>query len=107
MPAREIRAVGNHVVLELISVERELFRKRGQIYVPSEDAEETFRPIVYNIGKDVEDPDFKVGDEVTFNPYDMKGVSGEEGRKFVVTRDISIMAVVKSTVPEEKLTTIS
>lgn len=90
----DVKAVGNYVVLKFISVERELYRKRGEIWVPGEGDSEAFKAVVHHIGPEVSEPVFKVGDEVVFNQYDMKAVGDEDGDKYGIVQGHNIMAIL-------------
>lgn len=93
---KDVKAVGRFVVLKFISVERELFRKRGDIWVPGDGEKETFKALIHDIGPEVENPSFKVGDEVIFNQYDMKGVEDKDDNRFGIVQGDSVMAILET-----------
>ncbi len=92
----DVKATGNYVVLKFESVERELFRKQGKIFVPNSNEKETYKPTIYSIGPEVKDPSFKIGDEVVFNQYDMNKFGDDTGQIYGVVQAHNIMAVLET-----------
>jgi len=103
---KEVRATGNYVVLEFIKVKKDLFEKKkgSNLLLPTGElagenspsaTKETYKAVVHDIGPDVENPTYEVGNEVVFNQYDMKQVENDEGRLFGVVQGHSVMAVLE------------
>lgn len=102
----KIKASGEYVVLKFEKVEdenNELYKKKKGIWLPNGENTESGPPqqqkqslqaYVHDIGPAVkDDADFKVGDIVIFNDYDVKFVGDfEEGGMYGITKAQSVMA---------------
>ena len=102
---KDIKAIGNYVVLKMVVKEEdsEMYKqKKSGLYVPNQQEEspasvstgklELKHALVHDIGPDVENANFKIGDKVIFNEYDLKNVGSKENM-FGITKAESIMAV--------------
>lgn len=104
---KTINAKGNHVVLKMVVKESggDMYTKnKSGLLVPNEEQPtqtasggkmELDFATVYDIGPKVENPDFKLGDKVVFNEYDIKYVGSKENM-FGIVKDTSIMAVYET-----------
>ena len=74
---KNVRALGEMVVLKFVPVKKTNLTKNGLLLVKENEKEE-HEAIVDSIGPDVKDPSFKVGDKVIFNNYDLMMVEEED-----------------------------
>ena len=82
----EIKAINNYVCLRVERIkESDGWKEKNKILVPNKPSEvdpqnERFRVNLYihNIGDLVENPQFKIGDKVVANNYDMQFVSDSD-----------------------------
>ena len=109
MKIKEVKAIGNHVVLkgELIENKVEKTTKSGIVIVqdntagqktntPAENGEKERRIwYVYEIGSGVDSSkiELKKGEEVIFNPYDAQ-TFGDDENTYCVVQDKNIRVVV-------------
>lgn len=104
---KSIEAKGVHVVLKMVVKEEggEMYKKNksGLLVLNEEQPTPTAGggkleldyAEIHDIGPKVENPDFKVGDRVIFNEYDIKYVGSKENM-FGIVKESSIMAVYEA-----------
>ncbi len=104
---KTINAVGNHIVLKMVVKEGggDMYTKsKSGLLVPNEEQPtqttsggklELDYALIHEIGPNVENPTFKIGDKVIFNEYDIKYVGSKENM-FGIVKDTSIMAVYET-----------
>ena len=99
---KDIKATGEFVVLKMVVKKQndDFKQKKSGLYVPNQPSEQTSTgggkieldyAVVHEVGPNVEDDSFKVGDRVIFNDYDIKYV-GSEKNMYGITKAGSIMA---------------
>lgn len=112
MVLKEVKAVGNNVVLKAIKSEIKIEEKKtaSGIILPGEEQKSgtkindvnggkvRVKLVVHSIGDavDREKYKFEVGDEVVCNDLDLQTIGDEEGNIYSLTRDVSVRCVVKS-----------
>ena len=87
---KPIRATGNYVILKLVKVKKDEKTKGGILLVNNK---EKYKAIVFDIGPDVKDVNFKEGDNVVFNEYDKKAVDVDDDI-YIIVQAKSVMAVL-------------
>jgi len=103
MRIKEIKAKGKFVVLKFEKVDDGMFKKKGSLLIPSvstsnpqENASQKdttrWRAFIFDIGPDVENPSYKIGDMVVFNNYDIKYVGSDDDNTFGIVQGHNIMA---------------
>ena len=108
---KTIQAKGNHVVLKMVVKQDggDMYKKnKSGLLVPNEESApsagggklELDYALIHDIGPKVENPDYKVGDRVVFNEYDIKYVGSKENM-FGIVKEGSIMAVYEAEKSEE------
>lgn len=111
---KNIKATGNYVVLKMVVKDQDegmYKKKKSGLYVPNQEEEQAApagggkmqldHALVHEVGPDVKDPGFKVGDKVVFNEYDIKYV-GRKENMFGITKAESIMATYEDEEIEEE-----
>lgn len=97
---KAIEATGNYVVLKLEEAKKkDMYEKKGSLLVQTDgpDQKSKIQAKVFHIGPKADNElGFKVGDIVVFNDYDAKHVGEMETGMYVITRDVSIMAIYES-----------
>ena len=109
---KTIEAKGNHVILKMVVKQDggEMYKKaKSGLLLPNEDAPtqtagggklELDYALIHSVGPKVENPDYKVGDRVIFNEYDIKYVGSKENM-FGIVKETSIMAVYEAEKSED------
>ena len=109
---KTIEAKGNHVILKMVVKQDggEMYKKnKSGLLIPNEDAPtqtagggklELDYALVHSVGPKVENPDYKVGDRVIFNEYDIKYVGSKENM-FGIVKETSVMAVYEAEKTED------
>ena len=104
---KSIQAKQGYVVLKMHVNEKSdpYKQEKSGLFVPNEDTSQTSggqleldHATIHDIGPDVENPTFEVGDRVIFNEYDIKYVGSKENM-FGITKADSIMATYE---PDEE-----
>ena len=111
MNIKEIKAVGNHVILKAIPCEEKQEEKRtasGIILMEEEQksgqkinnvngGKLRVKFVVHSIGDavDREKYKFNIGDEVICNDMDLQTIADDSGAIYSLTRDVSIRAIVE------------
>lgn len=102
---KNIKAIGEYVVLKMVVSESDgdMYKQnKSGLLLPNEDTSNTSKTpggelkleyaLIHEIGPKVETPDFKVGDKVVFNEYDIKYVGSKENM-YGIIKSSSVMAV--------------
>lgn len=112
MKIKNIKAVGEWVVIEArkSEIKNEEKKTSSGIILPGQkkaagtdvntsEGKETVRLYIYDIGPDVKNPSFKVGDEVIVDNYDIQVFSGGDdvdAPLYCLTHNSKIKCVVES-----------